>query len=426
VKLREYQSRVIDMTRASYARGRRAPAVVLPTGAGKTVVAAEIIRSSVERGNPVLFLAHRAELIHQSVRKLMAAGVHDVRVIQAASDLGNRTAPVAVASIPTLTKWSERMPKASLVIFDECHHAVASTWASIANRYGDAKLLGLTATPQRGDGKPIGDIFDDLVVGVTMRELVELGHLVPCRVWSPPVNSLDAGELAISPVDAYRAHGNDGQAVIFCSNREHAERVAQEMTDGGYPTGVVHGSLASKERSETLAKLERGALRAVANVFVLTEGWDSPTVSVCILARKPQHAGTYLQMVGRVLRPAPGKDFATLLDLGGASLEHGPPEMDRVFTLDGKGISKVERENIRQCHACGAVFLAAGQSSCPTCGITFPRRAFAEPVVANVGLVERTGEVVDQLLQNLRAAAQRTKRSDQWVAKAHAAIGGVR
>lgn len=425
MNLRPYQSRAIADLRASYASGKRAPCLVLPTGGGKTVIASAVIRGAIERGRRVLFLAHRAELISQSVSKLEASGVTDLRIIQAASDLGRQQAPVAVASIPTLTKWGDRMPKADLVVFDECHHTVARTWATIASRYQSAHLLGMTATPQRADGKPLGDVFDDLVVGSTVRELTELGHLVPCRLWAPPVGVLEARELAVSPATAYRQHGEGGRAVIFCVTKEHAANVAEEMNQAGVATGVVHGSLASAERAHTLTQLRTGALQAVANVHVLTEGWDEPGVSVCILTRKPQHAGTYLQMVGRVLRPAPGKTHCALLDLAGSSLEHGPPEMERVYSLDGKGISKVDRKQIRQCLGCGAVF-EAGPQACPMCGFVLPHKPIEAPRVAGVGLVERTGEAVDTLLANLRAVAKRTKRGDGWVAQAHAAIGGVR
>lgn len=423
MNLRPYQERAISALRESYGRGKRAPCLVIPTGGGKTVIASAIIRSAVARNRRVLFLAHRQELISQSVAKLEAAGVSDLRVIQAAADLGNRKAPVAVASIPTLTNWDVK-PEADLVVFDECHHTVAKTWADIAGNYRSALLLGMTATPQRADRKPLGDVFDDLVVGSSVSELVDIDHLVPCRIWSPPAGVLENGQLAVSPAHAYLEHGKGERAVIFCADRKHAALVAEEMNAAGIPTGVVHGQLGNKERASTLERLRTGELRAVANVYVLTEGWDEPSVSVCILAKKPGAVSTYLQMIGRVLRPAPGKTEARLLDLAGASLEHGPPEMERVYSLDGEGISKVNRENIRQCLACGAVF-KAGPRACPMCGEMPGGKPFDPPRAVGVGLVERSGEVVDQLLVNLRAVARRARRDEAWVGKAYQAIRRV-
>ena len=385
MNLRPYQLRAIADLRQSYAAGNRAPCLVLPTGAGKTVVASEIIRSATSRGKRVLFLAHRAELLDQSVAKLENTGVTNVRMIRAEHDIGSPTAPVVVASVQTLTKWIDRMPKADLVVFDECHHVVAKTWSRIADTYASSHLLGMTATPQRGDGKPLGDIFDALVVGSTVRELTALDHLVPCRVWSP-TSPLDTAQLACSASEAYAQHGNGQRAVLFCSTVEHAEAVAAEMIATGVGCEVVHGN--SGGRAATLKRFRNGETRAIANVHVLTEGWDDPGVGVCILVRKPQHAGTFLQMVGRVLRPHPGKTSATLIDLCGSVLEHGTPEADRTFTLDGKGIASSEREPIRQCPACGGVFLsaAAHEGACPQCGAVMPVREIKLPQSVGVGL----------------------------------------
>lgn len=435
--LRDYQQRAISDLRAVYARGRRAPCLVIPTGGGKTIIAAEIIRSAIARGRRVLFLAHRTELLEQSVLKLDAAGVSDVRMIQAARDLGRPDAPVTVASVPTMARRSTEIP-ADLVVFDEAHHVVAKTWKQIADRYRHAAILGLTATPQRSDGSPLGDVFDALVVGATVRELTELGHLAPCRVWAPP-NALESGELAVSPIDAYLEHGEGQRAVVFCATVEHAQEIASSMVARGVATEVVHGGLAAASRSDVLKRFRAGVVRAVCNVHVLTEGWDDPACSVCILARKPQHAGTYLQMVGRVLRPADGKQQAKLLDLGGVSLIHGTPDMDRSYSLDGKAISGAEREAIRQCPSCGAVFrseeVAEDHSStcapdckakhCPQCLTALPYRAIEAPRAIGVGLSE-VKDRTDQLRLNLLAAARRGRHSAAWVERAYAAIGARR
>ncbi len=220
MKLREYQERAITDLRAAYTAGRRAPCLVLPTGGGKTIVAAEIIRSATARGRRVLFMAHRSELIDQTVSKLEMSGVTDVRMIRAAQDVGNPIAAVTVASVQTLTmpRWAGRLPRADLVVFDECHHVVADSWARLATAYSDALLMGMTATPQRSDGRPIGDIFDSIVVGATVAELTALGHLVPCRVWAPPM-TLDTAELALSPVEAYQQHNAPSSSASPSSTR---------------------------------------------------------------------------------------------------------------------------------------------------------------------------------------------------------------
>ncbi len=377
--LRPYQTRAIQDLRAAYGRGHRAPCLVLPTGAGKTVVAAAIIRAATERGKRVLFLAHRVELIDQSVAKLESSGVTDVRMIRAAHDLGNPQATTTVASIPTLVskRWIDRLPAADFVIFDECHHVAAETWTKIADHYSIALLLGMTATPQRADGAALGDVFDTIVIGATVRELIELGHLARCRVQGP-TRDLGTRAVAMTPAEAYSKYASGQRGVIFCSTVEESQRIAAEMP---VLTAVVHGGMSLGDRADTLRRFRAGEIRCVANVFVLTEGWDDPGVAVCILHRNPQHAGTYLQMVGRVLRPAPGKAEALVIDLCGSTRNHGTPDMDRSYALDGKAI-QTATVDIQQCADCGAVFERASTGICPYCDSKLV--GSAKPIVKDV------------------------------------------
>lgn len=432
MKLRPYQESAIEGCRAEYRAGRRAVLLNLPTGAGKTVCAAAIILAALARGNEALFLAHRKELISQSVAKLAEAGVTDVRVIRAEHDEGRPDAPVTVASIPTLTtpRWADKLPRAGLVILDEAHHAKARSWERLAGSYASARILGLSATPQRSDGAALGDLFEAIVVGATVRELMELGHLVRCRVWSPPT-LLESGKLALTPLEAYRAHAGGQRAIVFCTRTEDAERYAAELTAGGVPAAAVHSKLSEGRRDDVLARFRAGELRAAVNVGVLTEGTDIPEAAVCILARAPEHAGLFLQMVGRVLRPAPWADKreAVLVDLCGSVLVHGTPDMDRRFTLDGKGISGVDRLAIRQCGVCGGVFEAARatRGRCPLdgCGAELPVRPRKAPRSSGAGVEEVTDlsrRRADTLRANLEIAARYGRRSADWVERAHAAI----
>lgn|SRR5512139_1527488 len=387
LELRDYQHRAISALRDSYASGHRSPVLVLPTGGGKTVVAAAIIQGALARGNRSLFVAPRRELINQTVRKLADAGIWDVRVIQAANDTGRPDAPVIVGSIQTLTmdRWLGHLPQADLVIPDECHHLVSDKWSQLAGAYPSARWLGLTATPQRSDGRPLGDVFDDMVVAASVRELTDLGYLVPCRVFAPP-DALDTAQLALDPVGAYQQHGAGQRAIVFCVTVEHARQVAADFNAAGIVSDLVVGTSPAQQRADTLTRFASGEIRALVNVNVLTEGFDDPPVAVCILARKPQHAGTFLQMAGRVLRPAPGKTQATLIDLCGSVHEHGVPALDREYSLDGKAITGAKRDAIRQCPTCGAVFLAA--PTCPECGAELPRRPAELPRITGVGVVD--------------------------------------
>jgi DNA repair protein RadD len=387
--LRPYQERAITDLRAQYQAGKKAVCLVLPTGAGKTVVASEVIRSAIGRGRKVLFLAHRQELVAQSVAKLAAVGVPDVRVIQAAQTTGPSDARVTVASIQTLARRADR-PPADLVIFDEAHHVAAETWRELAANYQRGHLLGLTATPERGDGAALGDVFDGLVVGATMKDLTEAGHLVQCKAWAP-IADLKSGQLAKNPIDAYTQITPGKRAVVFCKTVEEAKGWAADYDAAGHRAAVVHDGMSAQARKDTLAAFAAGDLRVVANVYVLTEGWDDPGCEVCVLARNPKHESLYIQMVGRVLRPAPGKEYATILDLAGCIQRHGLPIAERVYSLDGKAIS-IKRGAERQCQYCGC-FIVPTDGHCPECGTQFTvseLQKFAEQEVVDCDLEEVT------------------------------------
>jgi superfamily II DNA or RNA helicase len=386
--LRPYQATAIAKLREAYGRGRRAPCLVLPTGAGKTVVAAEIIRSATARGRRSLFLADRTELIEQTVAKLALAGVVNVRVIQAERDDGRADAFVAVASVDTLTRdrWDGRRPAADLIIQDECHHVVAASYRRVVDAYPCALLLGLTATPARHDGLPLGDVFDELVIGPTVRELTDLGHLVRCRVWAPSTE-LKAGKIALDPVAVYQQHGRGARAIVFPVSVEHARAVVADFVAAGITAEVVTGKCSATKRKRVLAAFAAGEVRVVASCGVLTEGFDCPAAGVAILARRFGHAGAFLQAAGRILRPAPGKTEATLIDLCGSVHVHGTPDMDRSYSLTGEAIrAGVERDEIRQCRTCGSVFPSAAR--CTYCGADMPARPIQLPRSTGEGVVE--------------------------------------
>lgn len=387
--LRPYQADAIVRLRAAYAAGFRAPLLVSPTGSGKTQTAAAIISSAVARGRHVLFAAGRTELLDQTVDKLRGAGVTDVRLIQAERDVGAAAAPVTVGSIQTLTTdgWLERLPPAGMVIVDEAHHASCSSVARILARYPGAMLLGLTATPMRADRTSLSPPFDTLVVGPSVAELTALKHLVPCRVWAPPAGAaLTSSKLALDPVAAYLEHGAGELATVFCSSVAHARATAEAFAAAGIPSAHVDGRMSAPRRAAVLADLAAGRIRVMPSVDVVTEGFDLPALSVAIMARKFGHVGRWIQAIGRVLRPSPGKTLARVIDLVGSAHEHGPPDAPREYTLDGDGIAPMVRTAFRQCPACFAMLVAA--EACPHCGAEIPTRSRALPGSSGVGVTE--------------------------------------
>lgn len=365
-ELRPYQKDAIANVRMLFKQGRRRVLLVLPTGAGKTRTGAEMAIRAVATGLRVLWLVHRTELGDQgaaAIRSLLTSrGL--VGVVAAGSrEDDNPHAPIVVASLQTLIARGI-YPRADLVIFDEAHHAVAETFLTLLEaHYASAFVVGLTATPQRGDGRALGDAFDGLVVGTTVAKLTADGFLVPCRTISPD-ERLETGKLAQEPVDAYREHAPGTRAILFAKDIEHAEKYAGEFRMAGIPSAVVHAECSWAERDLAIEAFKTGAIRVLTNVYTLTEGFDVPETETCILARGFSCASTYLQCVGRVLRPAPGKTSATALDLAGIAHDFGVASDERLYSLDGEGIRL--RDSVAYCEVCGV--LRVPGEVCAECG----------------------------------------------------------
>jgi DNA repair protein RadD len=364
MKLREYQSRGLDAARKHYRAGKRAVLMVAPTGAGKTVMIAAAAAGHHGKGGATVVLVPRIELVRQSLDKLWKTGVRDLGAITAQGGF-NPTAKVLVCSIQTLLA-RDLAPAASLVVPDEAHHYLSDEWSKVLAKYDGVRVLGFTATPMRADGTGLKGMFDALEVVATNRELVEAGHLVPIDVVGPH-KRLEGSDIT-APVEAYEKHGGGRPFVLFASSKVHGLELSRRLGDG---VRYIDGETPADLRKETLDALERGKLRGVVNVFVLTEGWDCPLVEVCIIARGCASVATFIQMVCRVRRPSPGKERALLIDCKGAVFEHGLPDDERVFSLDGRPITRSEKlAPLRQCPRCAAVFELA--PVCVRCWYEFP------------------------------------------------------
>ncbi len=271
--------------------------------------------------------------------------------------LGQRT---QVASIQTFTARAMRSrtiehPPATLLIADEGQHAPAKTWRQVFSAYPDATLIGLTATPCRADGRGLGNIFrDGLLVNTTVADLISLGFLVPSVVYAPTrpdlagvrvrmgdyvenqlAERMDKPKLTGDIVEHWLRLGERRRTVVFATNVAHSIHIRDSFRQANVACEHIDASTPADERAQILAKLRAGTIEIVSNVMVLTEGWDEPAVSCVILARPTKHMGLYRQMVGRVLRPAPGKTNALVLDHAGAIFQHGFVEEPVNWTLSG-------------------------------------------------------------------------------------------
>jgi superfamily II DNA or RNA helicase len=377
IELRDYQMHAVEATRMCIRRGVRRVLVNAATGAGKTVIAAAIVRGAMEKGKRVLFLAHRRELIMQCCAKLVEAGIADFGVIMAGERLAQAAAPVQVASIQTLLRRD--LPLADLLIIDEAHRASAGSYRTVLANYPDAVVLGLSATPERLDGRGLDDLFDELIVVESVPGLIERGYLLAPVCYVGPTGDLsgvrtrrgdyDEAQLAAA-MDRPRlvgdiignwmrlAHGRP--TVVFATSVAHAEHITLEFFAAGVPAACVSGETPLAQREAIIADWRAGVIQVVTNVLVFTEGFDMPELECCILARPTQSVTLYLQMVGRVMRPAPNKVRALVLDHAGCCVRHGGPHLHREWSLEGMAKRRRERTEVQPvCGVCGLVYEAA-------------------------------------------------------------------
>jgi len=393
--LRDYQLQAVDDLRRSIAQGHRAPVLVLPTGSGKTIVAAHLIRAAVDKGNRALFLAPRRELVFQTSDKLVDVDVHHGLLM--AGERRDLFAPVQVGCIPTLHRRvaDDRLdlPRAELVLVDEAHLSIAKSAKSIIGHYADqgAAVIGLTATPCRADGAGLGQIYDALVEGPSVATLIDQQHLVPARyfvgekpdlegvkVQAGDYNQRQLGErmnkveLIGDVVQNWARIAGDRQTFVFAVNVAHSMALCSEFRALGIPTEHLDGKTPREERAAILERLRTGETQVLTNCEVMTYGVDFPPVSAIVLAKPTKSIARYFQMVGRGLRTFPGKSDCLVLDHAGAVQQIGFVDDPMPWSLDGKekiqdrvAQDRREPEPIT-CGDCGAEFRPARE--CPNCG----------------------------------------------------------
>ncbi len=352
---RDYQTECIRAILDAAASGSRRPAVVLPTGSGKTVIFSHLARHWNEYGFPgrVLILVHRDELVRQTVDKLTRIAPHlKVGIVQAKQD-EHVDCHVIVGSVQTLRKLyrldnvTESGP-IGLVIVDECHHATAESYVSVLNALGcfnpDAETIavGFTATLARTDMKSLGDVWESVVyqrdiLDMIPEYLVDVsGKMVTVDGFSLSQVAMRGGDYAIGSLseallssdapdfiaNAYMEHAADKPGIVFTPSVDTAEAFSEALCRRGIVARMVWGNQDRDERREVLRDAHEGRVQVLVNCMVLTEGFDWPRAEVAVIARPTTSAALYVQMVGRVLRKYPGKTRALVLDIVGATQEH--------------------------------------------------------------------------------------------------------
>jgi superfamily II DNA or RNA helicase len=363
-QLRDYQSDLLDRIDKAWFAGNRSILCQLPTGGGKTILFSTVVYQAIQNGLKCLILAHREELIKQAADKIEIITNDPVGIIKA-GDPTNYDRDIQVASVQSLSRRLNNFPHFDLIVVDEAHHSTSTSYRTILNRFPNARVLGVTATPIRLDGKGFRGIFDELICGVTVSELIESGSLSNYQYFATERSmsvegvgrrqgDFKAEEIAkVNPVaglagdvvKSYRDYLEGKQAVIFCINVEHSIAIAEHFKAAGIIAHHLDGNTPSGERADVMTQFRDKRIQVLTNCALFDEGLDIPSLDGVILARPTQSLSRFLQMVGRALRPCEGKNKAIIIDLAGNYERLGMPDDVRVWTLDG--IEKKQRERAK-------------------------------------------------------------------------------
>ena len=453
MKLRPYQEKLKAGVYDAWSNGAQNVVAVMPTGAGKGHTSADIIR---EHQGQSCTIAHRQELVAQLCIHLGRQGVpHRIHapknVIQSIIreervELGrsfydpNALASVAgvdtlVSRADTLDRWAKQV---TLWTVDECHHIASNgigahgavkdpnKWFRATQMFPNAKGLGVTATPQRADGKGLGrhahGVFDAMILGPTMRELIEMGSLCDYRIVVPPsdydLNRLKTGStgdytqaslkdaskhshITGDVVTNYKKFADGTQAIVFATDVETANDIAAQFRDAGIPSQSVNAKTHASVRSDFIRRFRRGEIKVLVNVDLFGEGFDLPAIETVIMARPTMSLGLYLQMLGRGLRPLPGKTYAIIIDHVSNVKQHGLPDINRRWSLDAREkrsstVRDPEVVPVTTCMSCNFVYERV-KSICPFCGHKPEPEARRKPEQVDGDLIMLDADVLDAM-----------------------------
>lgn len=391
--LRPYQTDLINRIGNEFVNGNKSVCAVAPCGAGKTVMVGWMAGKTALVGKRVLFLVHRKELLDQSDRTFsnmnLRHGIIGARISPAYN------IPIQIGSTQTVAKRLNKIENPDFIIIDEAHHATAGTWRKIIDYYPNALILGVTATPSRLDGTGLGDIFNSLVLGPTVDELITLGNLTKFDYYAPPCKAdfksvrikfgdyvkkdisriVDDNALVGDVVKKYQELARGSQTVCYCTSREHSKHVVDKFKQAGVPAAFVDGETPSAERSQIIEDFRTKKVKLLCNVDLLGEGFDVPSMDAVILARPTASLTLFIQQSMRPLRPDPDNPNkkAIIIDHVGNCFRHGLPNSPQEWTLNAKGKNrKQDRElPIHQCAKCFQVWDTPSRT-CPFCGYTRP------------------------------------------------------
>lgn len=427
IRLREYQEKAVDMLRGSIRSGHSRPILCLPTGAGKSIIFAEMISSILGNGKGVLWLVHRRNLVYQ-MRDVLRQFDIEPGLIMA----GNNEDSSKQVQLGTIQTYRKRIKdhgidsagfekfRFDILLIDECHRSLSKTYVDVIDSFKGKFLIGCTATPMRADQRGMGQVYDDIVCPVDVTELTDQGFLAPARYFAPSMPDLQnvpqrMGDYVVKDLEIrvntkklngnvvsnYLLIGEGRKALVFAVNVRHSMSLCEEFINYGIPAEHLDAKSSDEDREAVFVRVQNGNTKVVCNVALYQEGLDVPDVSYLAMARPTKSLGLWRQCAGRVLRPSAGKKDCIIADHGGVIEQNGFIDEPIIWSLDGKrkaykiNAKKKERQKCR-CKSCNLVF--EGSSVCPDCG---------SPVKRMPRRIDSTREDLKEIERKNKAAANK-------------------
>lgn len=371
MELRPYQQEAKEAVFEQWDNGIRKTLLVLPTGCGKTIVFAKVTEDCVRKGDRVLILAHRGELLDQAADKLKKTTGLNSAVEKAESSCLGSWFRVVVGSVQTLMREKRlgQFPEDyfNTIIIDEAHHCISDSYQKVLKHFPDAHVLGVTATPDRGDMRNLGQYFESLAYEYTLPKAIKEGYLTPIKALTIPLKidmsgvSVQAGDFKASDIgtalDPYlegiaqemQKYCADKKTVVFLPLVKTSQKFRDVLNNYGFQAAEVNGD--SQDRAEILADFESGKYNVLCNSMLLTEGWDCPSVDCVVVLRPTKVRSLYCQMVGRGTRLSPGKEHLLLLDFLWHTERH---ELCHPASLicDNEEVAQKMTENLEEAAGC--------------------------------------------------------------------------
>lgn len=403
--LREYQNQIIQDSRQSYGKGNRRIILQMHVGAGKTVVAAEIARSSVSNLKKVLFLVPRRQLAYQAVQTFTNYGINTGLIMAGEKPFGMPL--LQVGSFDTITSrvssGAMQLPYADVVMVDEAHACFSQARLELLKKY--PLVIGITATPALANGKGMGAFYTDIVEGLSMADMVEQEYLVPMKYYGADAPDLalvklnadgdyqekglaeatDKPELIGSIYTNYKRIAGDRTTLIFAVNCKHAQHIHDEFMRHGVTSEYIDGSTPTEEREAIKARVMSGKSKVIVNIGVMAFGTDWPIISCVIIARVTRNISSWIQMIGRGSRLYPDKQDCLVIYHGDNFDDLGRIDDPIEWTLDDKSTIRERKEAAKKAAKepkdikckCGYVFRAS--RVCPSCGLAMIQKGEAIP-----------------------------------------------